>query len=193
MLKYLSVAQIGLERPDLQGQLLDPGVEAAQMSLPLLQVASEYGFSARTAEKYTHGVSRNVGYAARAGDRTQAPESRVLFFGEPDTDHPRTRFQDCHVVGEGGPRRCARPVYLRIASEPKGAHCISLLGFILTCGIESRKSIFGTGFAPVTPMGMGELDADLAAMEGRIGGYSFVPDETISTRVARDKHRGKWK
>jgi hypothetical protein len=42
-------------------------------------------------------------------------------------------------------------------------------------------------------MGMGELDADLAAMEGRIGGYSFVPDETISTRVARDKHRGKWK
>ena len=63
-----SIRQIGLERIDLRCQLLDPRVEAAHVSMPLFQVASEQTLSSSATKKRTHGISCKVRYAARAGE-----------------------------------------------------------------------------------------------------------------------------
>jgi hypothetical protein len=62
-----SIRQIGLERRDLRGQLLNPRLETAHMSVPRSQGISEHSLSTGSTKKHTHRVSCNVRYAARAG------------------------------------------------------------------------------------------------------------------------------
>jgi len=106
-----SIRKIGLEHTDICCQLVDPLVESMQMRVPIFLGDTECTLSSGDTNKCTHRVSCKVRYAARTHDRAQAPEGRVLLFGEPNTDHPRPRFQDCHVVFGGG-RKLGRDLRL---------------------------------------------------------------------------------
>jgi hypothetical protein len=91
------VVTVPLDHCNFRRQLLDPFVQVSHLGTKLIHVTPRQILSIRTVQEHAHGVPRNIRDASRTCDQAKPSESRVLFIGEPDTDHAGAWFQDSHL------------------------------------------------------------------------------------------------
>jgi hypothetical protein len=112
-------------------------------------------------------------------------ESRTLIIRERGF---RTVMSYSEVAGDLG-----AACLLRIAGETEDTRLNQCLLLHPHRATWSSDANFRPGFAPVTPIATGGLEADSSAIECRIGGYSFVVDRSNLGQISTQQATKQWK